>query len=165
MRIPLIEPLYAVDCLSADHVLQNVSQQLESLETLAGLQSFFLVVDPSDTEHEGFLGGTVKGREFWRGHRGCGVAGAQSFKAQCVRSQAQAAQLPTMLAPAPSPSIAQIIPYSDAPQKKVQAREVKTELYGSMRDALRFASTDTHAHVHHTETMFAERRLAYERLR
>ncbi|RDX57295.1 hypothetical protein OH76DRAFT_1334682 [Lentinus brumalis] len=117
-------------------VLRAVSQELESLETLAGLQSFVLVVDPSDLADEGFLGGTVIGREFWRGHRGCGVAGAQAFKARCVRAQSQFAT-PTRIA-TPLPTSAPI-PASSA-QKKSQAREVKSELYGAMRDALRTVS-------------------------
>ena len=41
-----------------------MSQELESLETLAGVQSFFLVVNPHDPDDQGFLGGTVVGREF-----------------------------------------------------------------------------------------------------
>ena len=115
-------------------VLRVVSQQMESLEALAGLQSFFLVVDPNDPADEGFLGGTIKGREFWRGHRGCGVAGAQAFKAQCLRAQTQLATPTTMVTPLPitvPPSA------SGSVRKKTQAREVKTELYGAMRDSLR----------------------------
>ncbi|KAI0635935.1 hypothetical protein C8Q77DRAFT_1270176 [Trametes polyzona] len=120
-------------------ILLNVSQHLESLETLAGLQSFFLVVDPNDPVDEGFLGGTVLGREFWRGHRGCGSAGAQMFKAQCARS-AHARQRshapPTAIDPALLPA-----PASPAPAgTKGPARELKTELYAAMRSALRAAS-------------------------
>ncbi len=122
-----------VDPGPVGRVLRAVSQELESLETLAGLQSFVLVVDPSDLADEGFLGGTVIGREFWRGHRGCGVAGAQAFKARCVRAQSQFAT-PTRIA-TPLPTSVPI-PASSA-QKKSQAREVKSELYGAMRDALR----------------------------
>lgn len=67
-------------------ILRSTSRILESLHDLAGLQSFFLVVNPHDPEDEGFLGGTVLGREFWRGHRGCGVAGAEAFRTQCVKA-------------------------------------------------------------------------------
>ncbi|KAH9850376.1 hypothetical protein C2E23DRAFT_836259 [Lenzites betulinus] len=123
-------------------VLLDVSRNLESLETLAGLQSFFLVVDPSAQEDNGFLGGTIAGREFWRGHRGCGSAGAQMFKAQCTRS-AHMSQRPTypqpvaidpMLLPRPAPTSPPTV------EAKGSARELKTELYAAMRDALRAAS-------------------------
>ncbi|RPD74796.1 hypothetical protein L226DRAFT_571079 [Lentinus tigrinus ALCF2SS1-7] len=118
-------------------VLRAISQELESLDTLAGLQSFFLVVNPNDPADEGFLGGTIKGREFWRGHRGCGVAGAQAFKAQCTRVQSQLATPTTISAPLPT-----TLPLSTSvlSRKRPQAREVKSELYGAMRDALRTAS-------------------------
>ncbi|KAI0359858.1 hypothetical protein OH77DRAFT_873452 [Trametes cingulata] len=125
-------------------VLLDVSQQLESLEALAGLQSFFLVVDPNDQTDEGFLGGTVQGREFWRGHRGCGAAGAQAFKARCTRTaqafQAYAtpvAAIDPMLFPTPPLSQAPVI---TASKGSGSARELKTELYAAMRDALRAAS-------------------------
>ncbi|KAI0719282.1 hypothetical protein C8T65DRAFT_758907 [Cerioporus squamosus] len=118
-------------------VLRTVSQQLESLETLAGLQSFVLIVDPNDTADEGFLGGTIRGREFWRGHRGCGVAGAQTFKARCVRAQSQLPAPTRIGTPLPT-----IVPLSapGSSKKKSQAREVKSEVYAAMRDALRATS-------------------------
>ncbi len=112
---------------------------MESLETLAGLHSFFLVVDPTDQADEGFLGGTLCGREFWRGHRGCGAPGAQIFKAQCIRaaqSRRHNLAAPTMIDPTLLPA-----PMSQAPAgTKGTARELKAELYAAMRDALRYAS-------------------------
>ncbi|KAI0367767.1 hypothetical protein BV20DRAFT_999883 [Pilatotrama ljubarskyi] len=125
-------------------VLLDVSQQLESLETLAGLQSFFLVVDPNDQSDEGFLGGTVRGREFWRGHRGCGAVGAQAFKARCTRG---APAWKTYAAPAASAIDPMLLPVAAPPPPSFMAakgpgsaRELKSELYAAMRDALRTAS-------------------------
>ncbi|KAI0787666.1 hypothetical protein C8Q74DRAFT_1253160 [Fomes fomentarius] len=123
-----------------DRVLRIVSQQLESLENVAGLQSFFLVVNPNDLRDEGFLGGTITGREFWRGHRGCGAAGVEAFKARCVRSQVNAPRQVMTAGSSHLPPTPQLHPYSDVPRKKSQAREVKAELYGAMRDALRVTS-------------------------
>ena len=119
-----------------NRVLQNVSQQLESLEALSGMQSFFLVVNPNDHDDNGFLGGTTFGREFWRGHRGCGAAGAELFKAKCIRSTQSlcsphpGAVLHPTLQPVP------LVPGTSS-RKKGPARELKTELYGAVRDALR----------------------------
>ena len=115
--------------------LQNLSQQLESLEALLGLQSFFLVVNPRRSDDKGFLGGTIAGREFWRGHRGCGQAGADIFKAQCRRSR----QNPyTPYPPTVLPPLTQSAPLATSPpRKKGPARELKAELYGAIRDALR----------------------------
>ncbi len=111
-------------------MLGNVSQELESLETLAGIQSFFLVVNPHDLDDPGFLGGTVVGREFWRGHRGCGAPGAEAFKAQCMRV---ATQRPHIVSAPTIPPIVQ----NTASRKTVPAREVKNELYAGIRHALR----------------------------
>ncbi|KAI8980174.1 hypothetical protein BD414DRAFT_493863 [Trametes punicea] len=120
--------------------LMNVSQQLESLETLAGLQSFFLVVDPNDQVNEGFLGGTACGREFWRGHRGCGSSGAQAFKARCKRPERlwQASFRPAAIDSALG--VAPALPTLTGTWSKSPARELKATLYSAMRDALRAAS-------------------------
>lgn len=125
--------------------MQGISLEFEALETLAGLQSFFLVIDPSDQDDVGFLGGTVQGREFWRGHRGCGAAGAEAFKARYMRTQQKLPSYrlspishpPTLthsgLQPPPPP-------ITEAPYMKGGARELKTELYAAFRDALRSVS-------------------------
>ncbi|PIL35579.1 hypothetical protein GSI_02307 [Ganoderma sinense ZZ0214-1] len=114
-------------------VLEKVSREFESLETLAGVQSFFLVVNPHDSDDQGFLGGTVAGREFWRGHRGCGAPGAEAFKAQCMRITTQR---PTAV------PVQAILPtvQNTAPRKAPPAREIKNELYAGIRHALRTVS-------------------------
>ncbi|KAI0303751.1 hypothetical protein B0F90DRAFT_1319989 [Multifurca ochricompacta] len=61
-------------------ILLSTSQVLESLQDIAGVQSFFLAINPNDADDEGFLGGTTLGREFWRSLRGGGTAGAKSLK-------------------------------------------------------------------------------------
>ncbi|KAI0649105.1 hypothetical protein C8Q79DRAFT_948831 [Trametes meyenii] len=120
-------------------ILMAVSQQLESLETLVGLQSFFLVVDPTNQDDDGFLGGSVQGREFWRGHRGCGAAGAQAFKARCARAA------PALHTHHTSAAVDAVFQQSSiqppATGTKGSARELKGELYAAMRDALRAASS------------------------
>ncbi|KAH9903017.1 hypothetical protein C8Q73DRAFT_672651 [Cubamyces lactineus] len=122
-------------------LLVDVSQRLESLETLAGLQSFFLAVDVNDPEDGGFLGGTILGRDFWRGHRGCGLSGAEAFKARCKPTPSSwhvpAATPPITINPASHPTPPPIPLVTGA---KGTAREIKTTLYAAMRDALRAAS-------------------------
>ncbi|OSD06565.1 hypothetical protein PYCCODRAFT_1474680 [Trametes coccinea BRFM310] len=118
--------------------LMNISEQLEFLERLAGVQSFFLVVDPSDQADGGFLGGTVLGREFWRGHRGCGSSGAQAFKAQCQRTRPlwHGSHRTTTDPRSHSAHTESVVQTTS----KGSARELKAALYSAMRDALRAAS-------------------------
>ncbi|OCH94355.1 hypothetical protein OBBRIDRAFT_140424 [Obba rivulosa] len=111
-------------------ILRSTSQNLESLEGIADLHSFFLVVNPHDPADEGFLGGTLLGREFWRGYRNCGVVGARAFKAHCVK--ALETQNRHTVAPYP--------PDSSLVQKKGPASELKKEVYAAVRNALRAAS-------------------------
>ncbi|KAI9060657.1 hypothetical protein FKP32DRAFT_1577784 [Trametes sanguinea] len=118
-------------------VLMNISEQLESLERLAGVQSFFLVVDPDDQADEGFLGGTVLGREFWRDHRGCGSSGAQVFRARCRRAR-QPWRGSHHAAIDSRADIARTL--AAQATSKNSARELKAALYSGMRDALRGAS-------------------------
>ncbi|KZT00803.1 uncharacterized protein LAESUDRAFT_816334 [Laetiporus sulphureus 93-53] len=117
------------------HVLRTTSRTFESLQTIAGLQSFFLVVNPTDLSDEGFLGGTLLGREFWRCHRGCGTAGAKAFQHECVKAlqmKAQSSMHGNMEA---------LPPLVNAPQqKKGPAGTLKAEVYSSVRNAIRTAS-------------------------
>lgn len=113
-------------------MLENVSQELESLETLAGIQSFFLVVNPHDPDDQGFLGGTIVGREFWRGHRSCGAPGAEAFKTHCMRVTTRH---PNTLSGYTIPPTVQ----NTTSPKTSSAREVKNELYAGLRHALRLA--------------------------
>ena len=55
-----------------------MSQQLVSLNHVSGHHSLLLVVDPNSGTDDGFLGGTVTGREFWRSMRGGGEMGAKA---------------------------------------------------------------------------------------
>jgi hypothetical protein len=87
-------------------------------------------VDPSNPSDSGFLGGSVVGREFWRGMRGGGDAGARTFKTHSINHlQHQLASKDTVH---PKPS-------SSQPKGGV-ARTLKNELYESVRNALRSAS-------------------------
>ncbi|KAJ7650233.1 hypothetical protein FB45DRAFT_819398 [Roridomyces roridus] len=99
-------------------VLTDASRMLESLCETSGVHSFLLAVDSTDASSSGFLGGSVVGREFWRGQRGGGEAGAKAFKIHCAKN-AEASS------PAPKAST---------------SRSVKTELYEGVRKALRSAS-------------------------
>lgn len=110
-------------------ILRATSRILETLEELAGLQSFFLVVNPSDPSDEGFLGGTLLGREFWRCHRGCGTTGAKLFQEQCMKArEAKMSGEPTL----PDAPLV-----SAPPKKKGPAGSLKTEVYAAVRDAVR----------------------------
>ncbi|KAI0064768.1 hypothetical protein BV25DRAFT_1799962 [Artomyces pyxidatus] len=94
-------------------ILLATSHALESLQTTAGLHSFLVVVDPADPSDDGFLGGTLLGREFWRSLRGGGAPGTKAFKTKAK-------------APAALP--------------KETAHTLKAELYAAARTALRSAS-------------------------
>jgi hypothetical protein len=99
---------------------------------VSGIQSFVLAVDPASGQQQsnnaldgsGFLGGTVAGREFWRGSRGGGEAGAKAFKAFCHKETKDSFP-------------------GDVSQKKgsvtpaVNAGMLKADLYNEMRSALR----------------------------
>ena len=99
----------------------------------SGVQSFLLAVDPYSPSDGGFLGGSVVGREFWRGLRGGGETGARSFRTHCtapLRSKeecidaafTQTTQLPVL--------------------KPYHAKSLKNDLYESVRSALRFVIQD-----------------------
>jgi len=97
-----------------------------------------LVVSPKDPADEGFLGGTIQGREFWRGHRGCGVPGAKAFKAQCIKAEELArGRAATPALPSASEDPSQAV---STLQKKSPASYLKAEIYSTVRDALRTSS-------------------------
>ncbi|KAK7033146.1 hypothetical protein R3P38DRAFT_2921007 [Favolaschia claudopus] len=115
-------------------VLADASRILESLCDTSGVQSFLLAVDPSDPISSGFLGGSVLGREFWRGQRGGGDAGAKAFKLHCFKNT-------------PPPSTPENAQASSSklsarpPLPKVSSsRSMKADLYEAVRKALRSAS-------------------------
>ena len=100
------------------------------MSEVAGVQSFILAVDPSEPSESGFLGGSVIGREFWRGFRGGGEGGARAFKAHSISHlQGQTA----------SKSTVHITKSSSLPPKGGTSRSLKNELYESVRNALRYA--------------------------
>ncbi|KAI0749334.1 hypothetical protein C8Q80DRAFT_1269231 [Daedaleopsis nitida] len=111
-------------------VLQGISRQLESLERLASMQSFFLVVNPNDPDDEGFLGALLEVASFGVATVDVVSPGRESSKRNVLdRNPKQHIQ---RRQPSSSPLL--------TPRKKVQsAREVKAELYVAMRDALRTA--------------------------
>ncbi|KIY71488.1 hypothetical protein CYLTODRAFT_418726 [Cylindrobasidium torrendii FP15055 ss-10] len=111
----------ASDAERQSHVhntLSNVSRILEVLHSMSGVDSFVLAVDPHDANMHGFLGGSILGREFWRGLRGGGDAGAKAFKNASQKA----------LAP------------SGSNNQRANAQSIKSELYEKMRTALRTAS-------------------------
>ncbi|KAH9917037.1 uncharacterized protein B0H18DRAFT_884190 [Fomitopsis serialis] len=124
-------------------ILRTTSRTLESLEEIAGLQSFFLVVNPNDPSDEGFLGGTVLGREFWRCHRGCGAAGARLSQEQCTKvKQANTSGEPAL-------SDAPLV--NAPPRRKGPASSLKSDVYSSVRDAVRAASGIRNAEMKWTD--------------
>jgi len=109
-------------------VLYDASRLLESLYEVSGVESFLLAVDPSNPADEGFLGGSLAGREFWRGTRGGGETGAKAFKSFCLR---QIDAQPTQEASSFMSSIS---------RKTGPSKSLKTNLYDCVRKALRAAS-------------------------
>lgn len=86
-------------------------------------------MNPSDPTDEGFLGGTPLGREFWRGHRGCGASGSKAFGLFCQKALQNQAQSTPRSASQPGPGGAK------------KASEVKAEVYLAVRNAVRWASS------------------------
>jgi hypothetical protein len=117
---------------SARTILCNVSQTLESLEEVSGIHSFVLAVDASDGNDQGFLGGPVLGREFWRSLRGGGDGGVKTFKAHCLRHTEAATSSAILDAPLSH------VATSATVLKRGPANSVKTEVYANVRNALRF---------------------------
>ncbi|KAJ7601782.1 hypothetical protein DFH06DRAFT_1217488 [Mycena polygramma] len=130
-------------------VLSDVSQILESLSCASGVQSFLLAADPSNPASSGFLGGSVLGREYWRGLRGGGDAGAKAFKLHCIKSDAQP----------PVSSNAEASSSRTAPPATVKvgpARSLKIDLYDGVRKALRSASGVRNAEMKWTNPALLE---------
>ncbi|KAF8149910.1 hypothetical protein B0H34DRAFT_618062, partial [Crassisporium funariophilum] len=116
------------------HVLCGTSHILESLFETSGVESFLLAVDPTDTSDGGFLGGSLVGREFWRGLRGGGETGARAFKTHCIGLLQSRPTSRNVLRDQKSSSTPPPNPL------KGGSRSVKNELYESVRNALRLAS-------------------------
>ena len=114
--------------------LCSTSSILESLSETAGVQSFLLAIDPNDPSDGGFLGGSLIGREFWRGMRGGGDTGARSFKA-FYNSQSQTMARAGLAAERHIPTPP---PLKGKPEGS--ARSLKNELYETVRNALRCVS-------------------------
>lgn len=108
-------------------ILMDMSTALETLNAVAGTEAFLLAVDPADSTAESFLGGSLIAREFWRGLRHGGDAGAKSFRQYCLKAQSTP--------PQPSDSSTQ------------QARQVKSQLYDLVRQSLRTVSGVRHAEM------------------
>lgn len=113
-------------------VLTDTSRALESLSEVSGVQSFVLAVDPNNPDDIGFLGGSVVGREFWRGLRGGGDAGAKSFKVYCYRDNEPQSTSSTNQEEGSS---------RGGPSGLVKvgpAKSIKSDLYENVRKALRY---------------------------
>lgn len=108
------------------------------MSEVSGVQSFILAVDPSETSDSGFLGGSVVGREFWRGLRSGGEGGARAFKAFSINH----------LQPQPaSRNPAHVLKPSTPPPKGGPAKSLKNELYESVRNALRYVPIFSYVHA------------------
>ena len=118
--------------LTVQSVLRDASRILETLSTSSCVQSFLLAVDPYDLLDGGFLGGSVIGREFWRGLRGGGEVGARAFKTHCTTQLQTKAVHDTK----PTSSIERQPSVPPVP-KPYQAKSMKNELYEKVRIALR----------------------------
>jgi len=118
-------------------VLFDTSRTLESLCQVSGVHSFILAVDPTDPADRGFLGGTLLGREFWRGLRSGGELGAKNFRLHCLGTTHTTDDGPT---PDPPTTSADPGPSSSTKRLAMTANAVKTEIYASVRSALRTTS-------------------------
>ncbi|THV03249.1 hypothetical protein K435DRAFT_775126 [Dendrothele bispora CBS 962.96] len=115
-------------------ILMQASYILENLCEVAGIESFLLAVDPHDPGNESFLGGSVIGREFWRGFRNGGEHGARTFKQYCLKTKPG---LDMVVGPASTSEAAG--QDMRTLTSKESAKSIKLELYESVRNALRVA--------------------------
>jgi hypothetical protein len=151
-----------------------MSQILEALHKVAAVHSFMLAVDPLDAQDDGFLGGTIAGREFWRGLRAGGVNGAQAFKAATVRYESRTTHIPVagvtedlqqeipILHSMPSATMA------GSGKRKGPASSLKSEVYSIIRNALRYFviySGRYHSYITIIVISIVGRRVAYALLR
>lgn len=109
-------------------ILCDISGLLETLQEMSGVESFVLAVDPPEPG-EGFLGGSLLGREFWRNLRGGGDSGARAFRLHCTKRLVSQ----TSIAQGSSSS-------TDLEIVQKPALSLKAELYEKMRNALRTTS-------------------------
>ena len=125
----------------ARDILVEISRALESLHHIWGIQSFVLAVDPQYPANESFLGGSTAGRDFWRGLRGGGESGATSFKQQCIKQMGDSRHEQSPAAAAfensEGSNSGQTSADTVGKQSQPSAREVKSELYDSIRRSLR----------------------------
>jgi hypothetical protein len=118
---------------------------LESLQTVARVQSFILAINPKGPNQldSGFLGGTSIGRDFWRQLRGGGCTGAKAFHAYCLKRAQNSPDEVNTFSPTQGPSGEclrnELNDGLNASAKRTPASELKMELYSTVRDALRFA--------------------------
>lgn len=109
-------------------ILRDTSQALDTLHALSGVQAFILAVEP--TAEGAFLGGTVLAREYWRGMRGGGEAGAKSLQTFCLKKMQEITS---------GESYSSGSTTADAHiQRASNAKTIKAEVYTNIRDALRW---------------------------
>ncbi len=118
-------------------MLIDTSKALESLADLTGVQSFLLAVDPHSPHDMGFLGGSLVGREYYRGLRGGGTAGAGFFKAYAQKRVPSTSQeeVDSQVVTAQSNPV--------APPVVRSARQTKVDLYEIIRSQLRYVLCTT----------------------
>ena len=117
--------------------MESISSHLDSLSHAAGLHSFVLVIDPNDDSDDGFLGGTVLGREYWREMRNGGTIGARNFRKFC-RSAVEKEKSDSCEQRRNTEHTRQQQPEKTATgTKRPPAIDLKNKLYEEMRTALR----------------------------
>ncbi|KAL0948188.1 hypothetical protein HGRIS_010798 [Hohenbuehelia grisea] len=116
--------------------LLEISHSLESLHNATGVHSFFVAVDSADSLDSGFLGGTTVGRDFWRGLRHGGDAGAKAFKLQCSKAH----DGPESDCVSSTISVSSLPTSATSSSKGGPSGAIKSELYTTIRNALRSTS-------------------------
>ena len=95
------------------------------------------MIDPDDDSDDGFLGGTVLGREYWREMRNGGTIGARNFRKFC-RSAVEKEKSDSCEQRRNTEHTRQQQPETTATgTKRTPAIALKNKLYEEMRNALR----------------------------
>ncbi|KIY44159.1 hypothetical protein FISHEDRAFT_67816 [Fistulina hepatica ATCC 64428] len=118
-------------------ILREITSVLESLDHVFHIESFLLAVEPYNKRDTCFFGGSLSGREFWRGRRGGGSSGASAFRQYCLR-HAPKTEVTTSTVSEEQSSTSGALPASST-SKMENAKTLKSDLYDLVRQLLRYS--------------------------
>jgi hypothetical protein len=115
-------------------LLSIISSTLQKIHAVFSLDSMLLVVSPLDNS-DAWLGGSLIGREFWRGLRGGGDAGSRAFKnaSKAAHDSLHGHSVSTLSSQT-----------QDPPLVPLKSQAIKSELVRVVRQKLRRVTLNEH---------------------